>query len=193
MNKILKIAGFFDLIITYNNSQYYCFSLEKAAQPLTTPKPLRRRVQIRRRKKQPVPLTTLQSVVLVEQLPLSGEAGDGGAKVLKIKTTKIKSFPQNTTIVKRRRKKRPKVVKGASAEGSQEIKGMMGYPKNPYYSVEEEGERRRLKKLANDEEMGGGRMLRGYQRKGGRKTGGGRATLKPKGEFIVYHDKGFTA
>lgn len=136
--------------------------------PATTPKP-RRRVQIRRRKKQPVPLTTLQSVVLVEQLPISEEAGSQG-RLLKIKTTKIKSFPQNATI-KRRRKKRPRVT----AIPSQ--RAVVGYPTNPYYGSNE-GERRRLKKLADDNEMVRGRILRGYRGKAGRKG----KVAKPKGK-----------
>ena len=115
----------------------------------------------------------MESVVLIEQLPISEESGNQG-KLLKIKTTRIKSFPQNSTLIKRRRKKRPK--NKIVPTGNPENEGI-GSQENRYYSKEEVvGERRRLKKLA-DEEDGRGRILRGYKGK----TGGRRGKAKPKG------------
>uniref|UniRef100_A0AC34FQH5 Uncharacterized protein n=1 Tax=Panagrolaimus sp. ES5 TaxID=591445 RepID=A0AC34FQH5_9BILA len=149
-----------------------------------TPKP--KKYVIRRRKKQPTPLTTMQSIVSIEQLPLSGEQGDQG-KLMKIKTTKIKSFPSNSTLIKRRRKKKPK-SKLASAEHRQDDGNVQQEEQqqnknqhdNHYYPGQEgeDGDRRRLKKLANEgEEEIQGRTLRAYK---GAARRGGKAKPKPK-------------
>uniref|UniRef100_A0A914Y9C3 Uncharacterized protein n=1 Tax=Panagrolaimus superbus TaxID=310955 RepID=A0A914Y9C3_9BILA len=171
--------------------------------PTPTPKPKPKKYVIRRRKKQPIPLTTMQSIVSIEQLPLSNEQGEQG-KLIKIKTTKIKSFPSNSTLLKRRRKKKPKSKLSASSaehlhkkdnnnvqqhqhQQPQDNNGQQ----NHYYpnqEDEEDGDKRRLKKLAHDEIDGEvqGRTLRAY--KGAAKSAaarrGGAGKAKPKGMFL---------
>uniref|UniRef100_A0A914PXP8 Uncharacterized protein n=1 Tax=Panagrolaimus davidi TaxID=227884 RepID=A0A914PXP8_9BILA len=145
---------------------------------ISTQKP--KKYVIRRRKKQPTqtPLTTMQSIVSIEQLPISNEAGDQEeGKLLKIKTTKIKSFPQNSSsLIKRRRKKKPK-TKLASAEHRQESVEEQGFEMHSR-ELNDESEGRRLKKLAAKEDGGiQGRTLRAYK---GAKSAARKPKPKPK-------------
>ena len=109
--------------------------------PPTVPQ-LRRRKKLRKRKKPKVEseeqMTTVESIVLIEQLPLSGvpdKENLGRIKTLRAKTTKIKHLPQSPLASGKKLRRRKKTRTNSSEKLDTELRRN---PEKRYYNLEEE-------------------------------------------------------